>query len=101
MMYIIRRLMDIATKGCESVYIKYVCSHCGKEFIGEATCRYHEMVKHGGYNEVAADYLVCGRNPCDFCDNAYYVYGCEFDCKYKTECRYRNGYKYFSGKDEN
>lgn len=49
----------------------------------------------------AAGYLVSGKNPCDFCNNAYYVYGCEFDCKHKMDCQYRNGYKHFDGKDIN
>ena len=57
------------------------------------------MVEHGKYNEIAAGYLVSGKNPCDFCNNAYYVYGCEFDCKHKMDCQYRNGYKHFDGKD--
>ena len=81
------------------MFTKYVCSYCGKEFIDEGLCRYHEMVEHGKYNEVAADYLARGKNPCDFCDNAYYVYGCEFNCKYKMDCKYNNGYKHFKGKE--
>ena len=98
-MCIILPLTDIRMKGCDFMYTRYVCSYCGKEFVDKATCRRHEMVEHGKYNEIAAAYLVSGKNPCDFCNNAYYVYGCEFDCKHKMDCQYRNGYKHFDGKD--
>ena len=98
-MYIIRRQTDIHTKGCEDLYTKYICSYCQKEFIDKRTCEHHEMVVHGGYDDVAAAHLTFGRNPCDFCNNAYYVYGCEFDCEYKMDCKNRNGYKHFDGKD--
>lgn len=86
-------------KGCELMYTKYFCSYCNKELPSERDCRYHEMVVHDGYNSVVATQLVDGKNPCDFCSNAYYVYGCEFDCQYKMDCQYRNGYKHFDGKD--
>lgn len=86
-------------KGCEFMYTKYFCSYCNKELPSERDCRYHEMVVHGGYNSVAAAQLVDGKNPCDFCSNAYYVYGCEFDCGYKLICTRCNGYAHFVGKD--
>lgn len=91
--------MDIHTKGCDDLYTKYFCSYCAKEFINRDNCKYHEMVKHGAYNEIAAAHLIRGRNPCDFCSNAYYVYGCEFNCKHEMDCQYKNGYKHFDGKD--
>ena len=65
-MCIILPLTDICMKGCDFMYTRYVCSYCGKEFVGKATCRRHEMVEHGKYNEIAAGYLVNGKTRATF-----------------------------------
>ena len=48
----------------------YQCETCGSVFYDYEECRSHE--------------LECNR--CKHCSNAYYVYGCEFNCKYIDDC---------------
>lgn len=50
----------------------YKCDTCGKVFTDYDECYKHE--------------LKCDR--CKHCKNAYYVYGCEFACKYEGKCRF-------------
>lgn len=51
---------------------KYNCSNCNKTFDTYEQANNHE--------------LKC--NKCNSCKNGYCVYGCEFDCRYLTECKY-------------
>lgn len=50
----------------------WVCDTCGKKFV-----RYEDVFRHE---------LDCDR--CKHCGNAYYVYGCEFNCDYRNSCNY-------------
>ena len=50
----------------------YKCAICGETFLT--------------YEQAEAHEYIC--NKCNSCKYAYYVYGCEFNCKYynKGEC---------------
>ena len=40
-----------------------------------------------GWDSDVANIVALGLDPCNYCKHAYYVYGCEFDCKYyNKEC---------------
>ena len=57
----------------------YKCAVCGKlydEFKKAKDCEDKE-------------------NKCLSCDNAYYVYGCEFNCQFSLECNYLNKFPFF------
>ena len=60
--------------------VVYQCSACGK---------FYKNYK---------DAQMCEEkeNKCLKCANGYYVYGCEFNCKYLSTCNYNNGYSSYS-----
>ena len=60
---------------------KYACHNCHKVFDNYEEAKSHEE--------------KC--NKCNNCKHAYYVYGCEFDCKHLKDCKYPS-YKYFEKK---
>lgn len=66
--------------------IIYICDYCGKKFTSSLACQEHEW--------------EC--NKCNSCKHAYYVYGCEFACKYGDagECGRNNNYLYFTEKSD-
>lgn len=68
------------------MYTKYFCSFCNKEFFSKPQCSVHEKVEHMEYQKDAAFILECGYDPCEYCVNVYYVYGCEKACKYEKDC---------------
>lgn len=76
--------------------IIYECSHCGKQFNNISECMVHEITEsHMENDPYVKEYIVRNEEDvCKFCDNAYYVYGCELDCQYK-ECNSTNYYKDF------
>ena len=39
--------------------------------------------------------LVAANKVCDYCNNSYYVYGCERACQFETKCNRSNKYFYF------
>jgi hypothetical protein len=74
---------------------KYVCDVCGREFGSPWVCRSHEASHFTGIERVKYDLIHDPEEDlCDYCDNSYYVYGCEQDCKFKG-CSYNNNYIYF------
>lgn len=54
---------------------------------------------HDGWDKRKA-LIFLKEDLCDRCDHAYYVYGCERDCKYKQECNYSNKYEKFKAKNK-
>lgn len=85
------------------MYVKYYCSYCDKEFQDKLACLVHEKVEHIGYSKDVAEIISCGYQPCDYCANVYYVYGCEQDCQHQNECLAKHKwakFKYSEGRDE-
>ena len=79
--------------------IKYECDHCKVQFNSEQDCRIHEILHLQGLEELKyyAQYAT-DINLCNYCDNVYYVYGCELNCEYK-DCGPKNNYKHFKGEN--
>ena len=75
--------------------IIYECELCRKQFSDKHQCIIHELSHLNGDNTIKY-YIqnVLGEDICKHCDNAYYVYGCELDCKYKN-CDSKNNYEHF------
>lgn len=76
--------------------IKYECNVCGQQFDSPTECEAHEHTHSGlDYNlMIKTSLLIKQEDICDYCDNSYYVYGCEQDCKY-DDCGFKNNYKDF------
>ena len=76
--------------------IKYECNVCGQQFGSPTECEAHEHTHSGlDYNlMIKTSLLIKQEDICDYCDNSYYVYGCEQDCKY-DDCGFKNNYKDF------
>lgn len=64
----------------------YQCEFCGQIFSNKDKCLEHEIahLKSVDINE-AYKHLIKYKESsiCEYCENAYLVYGCELDCKYK------------------
>ena len=77
--------------------IKYECDHCKAQFDTEVACRCHEVLHLHGIEAVKyyIQYATI-EDVCSYCDNAYYVYGVEFNCPY-PDCNVKNNYKDFKG----
>lgn len=68
----------------------YICSVCNKVFYSEKEV-YDCELNHKELNLNEKIFLMCQYNKediCDYCDNSYYVYGCERDCSKK--CKIKN-----------
>ena len=78
--------------------IKYECNVCGQQFDSPTECEAHEHTHSElDYNLVTKAALLLKikqEDICDYCDNSYYVYGCEQDCEY-DDCGFKNNYKDF------
>ena len=81
----------------------FKCEYCGQVFDDTKTCLEHE-ISHYPCSEQKREILAkCnynGKTPCDYCKNAFYVYGCEFDCEYKTKCNRNEMWPYWEYKVE-
>lgn len=79
------------------------CDICGKTFLLKEQCLKHEKAHYPCLNYKQIAYLIAqndrNREICDFCKNAYYVYGCELDCSFMKEC-IKNGYNKFIPNDK-
>ena len=71
----------------------YRCDFCKKEFKNLEECRQHEQYAHN--NCAIKETLVAANKVCDYCNNSYYVYGCERACQFETKCNRSNKYFYF------
>ena len=75
--------------------IIYECEHCGKQFSNSTCCAYHEILHLEDMDKIKYHIMnFTSNDECDYCANAYWVYGCERDCNY-INCKYDNNYKYF------
>ena len=72
----------------------YKCDTCGREFKSPKECRMCEVSHMAPVDRIKCLIMLNCGNVCDYCDNSYYVYGCEQDCEYK-DCRHSNNYKDF------
>lgn len=76
----------------------YRCIYCHSLFLNEQEaikCEdkhlFEYRLKHGK-DSFFIDWFIKvlksrNEDPCSYCKNAYYVYGCEFDCEKKECCR--------------
>jgi len=74
----------------------YKCDFCKKEFTNDYLCKLHELQHLKKIKQIKNELIQDSKiNICDYCNNGYYVYGCEFDCGFITECNSCNNYKNF------
>lgn len=87
----------------------YHCEFCGKTYYSPDECLEHEkshIESLTGKEKVLYEYRNQDKNHFDYnyvchcCDNGYYVYGCELDCKYWGTCNQRNGWTCFAPKTD-
>lgn len=72
----------------------YRCIYCHSLFLNEQEaikCENTHRSKYGS-DSFFIDWFIKvlksrNEDPCSYCANAYYVYGCEFDCEKKERCR--------------
>lgn len=74
--------------------IKYVCEICGASFNEKENCKEHELTHTLPNSKEKFVLLSKQQNDpeivCRNCVHSYWVYGCEFDCKfYFKECNAR------------
>lgn len=79
-------------------YKYYACTCCDTVYereIDAIICEEHHLLdgeedKYSRYDLLRIFNLIESRNvdPCDYCENAYYVYGCEQECSFRNngEC---------------
>lgn len=77
----------------------YECERCHRQFGDEHKCMVHEL-SHYSDEEAIKYYItkVVNKEICHYCDNVYFLYGCEANCRFKTCCS-ANNYKDFKVKD--
>lgn len=74
------------------------CCVCDKTYTDIKKAISCENSHRKKLNEKQNILLTCfqtNKKICDFCNNAYYSYGCEFDCINIDKCKISNDYKYF------
>ena len=77
----------------------YECECCHRHFDDMHECVVHELSHYN--DEEAIKYHIVNvikKEICDYCNNVYYVYGCESSCDFKT-CCVANNYKDFKVKE--
>lgn len=80
----------------------YICEYCRKPYVNRMDARWCEILheQHSGinyYNENAIKAIKKeGKNPCDYCNRGYYVYGSDFNCDCFNKC---NNYSLFIAKE--
>ena len=65
------------------------CDTCGRIFDDSRKCSEHEISHLPCSEQKKAILSKCnytGKEICDYCTHAFYVYGCEFDCQFKDRC---------------
>jgi len=72
----------------------YKCDICEREFGSSYLCQSHEASHFDGVERIKYELHIRGKEPCDYCANSYYVYGCEQDCEY-PDCNCDNNHKDF------
>ena len=81
----------------------FKCEYCGQVFNDTKTCLEHEISHYPCSEQKKKILAKCnynGKTPCDYCDHAFYVYGCEFDCEYKTKCNRNEMWPYWVYKNQ-
>lgn len=71
----------------------YRCDFCKKEFKDLEKYKQHAFNAHN--NRAIKETLMAANKVCDYCNNSYYVYGCERACQFETKCNRSNNYFYF------
>ena len=72
----------------------YKCDVCGREFGSAWVCQSHEASHFDGVDKIKYELHSQSKEPCDYCKNSYYVYGCERECGF-NDCNYSNNHKDF------
>lgn len=81
--------------------VLYRCDVCKELYTSPDEAVQCELECKGWDSDVANIVAMAG-DPCNYCQHAYYVYGCEFDCKYyNKECNFTNKYIKFERKNKN
>lgn len=74
------------------------CDVCNRTFLIKEDCIKHEKSHYPylNYKQIACLEALKDRNRevCDFCAQAYYVYGCELNCEHMKTC-IKKGYNKF------
>lgn len=83
--------------------IIYKCEECGKQFIGRESfqnCLTHEGIcKNDEIGKIRRELLKTLAEPCGYCEESWYVYGCERECN-KKDCNNYNEWKDFKPKKD-
>lgn len=71
------------------------CEYCKKQFGDASICMAHEILHLRG-DEEAKYYIrhILNKDLCEYCEHAYYVYGCELACD-QNNCNPGNNYQHF------
>ena len=72
----------------------YKCDTCGQEFKSSKECKICETSHMTPIDRIKYMTMLNCKSVCDYCDNSYYVYGCEQDCEHK-DCNCTNNFKDF------
>ena len=84
----------------------YVCEYCKAQFEDRMDARWCEiqhqhripvLIKN---EEFLHELIREHKNPCDYCEHSYYVYGTELNCDCRDKCqRMFQDYLLFVGKE--
>ena len=84
----------------------YVCEYCKTQFENRMDARWCEIQHEHRipaliHNEEFLHELIREyKNPCDYCERSYYVYGTEWNCDCQDKCRRMfQDYRLFIGKE--
>lgn len=72
----------------------YKCATCGRKFKSSKECRICEVAYATLVDKIKYVIMPNRESVCDYCNNSYYVYGCEKDCEHR-DCGHSNSYKDF------
>ncbi len=57
--------------------------------------KYKQHALNAYTNRAIKEILVAANKACDYCNNSYYVCGCEPTCQFENKCNKSNNYFYF------
>lgn len=81
----------------------YKCEECGKTFTGHNAffnCFTHENTCKGdSVGKLKRELLKTLAEPCGYCQESWYVYGCERECNF-PKCNNHNDWKDFKPKKD-
>ena len=82
----------------------YICEKCGQEFENKSEAYIHERACMDEIEKEKASLMYeeefsnpYGQVVCRHCNNHYFAYGGELNCKYSEVCGKGTNYRYFVG----